>query len=130
MGADRDKSRFEAVTPLAGLRIIELVDARPTLSRPGYLISTFRRTHPCLGSRSGPGGLISARRSIRVEPLSPSSAGSRLDLQVFRRPDHRPPHMRDRAVVEPEALFRLTEIAADNISELLELDMHVGIERI
>ena len=53
-----------------------------------------------------------------------------MDLQVFRRPDHRPPHMCDRAVVEPEALFRLAEIAADNVSELLKFDMHIGVERI
>src|SRR5580704_17826658 len=51
-------------------------------------------------------------------------------LQIFRRPDHRPPHMRDRAVVEAEPLVRLAEIAADHIGEFFELDHRVRIERI
>ena len=38
--------------------------------------------------------------------------------------------MRDRAVVEAEPLFRLLEIAADDVLELLELDMDVGVERV
>ena len=55
----------------------------------------------------------------------PGGLQARIPLQVFRRPDHRPPHMRDRAVVEAEALFRLAEVAADHVGELLQLDMHV-----
>src|SRR5260370_37177684 len=38
--------------------------------------------------------------------------------------------MCDRTVVEAEALFRLAEIAADNVGELLELDIYVGVERV
>src|ERR1700740_1491163 len=51
-------------------------------------------------------------------------------LQVFRRLPERAPHMRARAVVKAEAFFRLAEIAADDVLELLELDMHVGVERV
>ncbi len=51
-------------------------------------------------------------------------------LQVLRRPDHRPPHMRDRAIVEAEPFLRLPEVAADNVGELVQLDMHVRVERI
>src|SRR5208283_1259300 len=51
-------------------------------------------------------------------------------LQILRGADHRAPHMRDRAVVEAEPLLRLLEVAADHVGELLQLDLHVGIERI
>src|SRR5271170_2381539 len=51
-------------------------------------------------------------------------------LQVLRRSDHRAPHMRNRAVVKAKALFGLAEIAADNVGEFLQLDMHVRVERI
>src|SRR5580704_1989556 len=51
-------------------------------------------------------------------------------LQILRRPDHRPPHMGDRAVIEAQALLGLAEVAADDVGELVELDMQVGIERV
>ena len=38
--------------------------------------------------------------------------------------------MRDRAVVEPQALFRLAEVSADNIGKLVEFDMQIRIERV
>src|SRR5665213_1628326 len=51
-------------------------------------------------------------------------------LEVFGRADHRPPHMRDRAVVETEALLRLAEIAADHVLELFQFRMHIRVERV
>src|ERR1700723_2587268 len=49
-------------------------------------------------------------------------------LQIFRRPDHRAPHMRDGAVVKAQPLLRLAKIAADDIGEFFQLDDRVGIE--
>ena len=58
----------------------------------------------------------------------PLSANGRLNLEVLCWADHRPPHMRNRTVVEAEALFRLVEVAADDVGELLQLYMHVGVK--
>src|ERR1041385_9198628 len=49
-------------------------------------------------------------------------------LQKPRRPDDRAPHVGDRTVVETKALFRLLEMAADDILELFELDDDVRVE--
>src|SRR5207245_4888815 len=46
------------------------------------------------------------------------------------RPDHRPPHVRDRAVVVAEAFLRLAEMPADHVGELVELHLLVGVEGI
>src|SRR5439155_667889 len=51
-------------------------------------------------------------------------------LEIFRRVVHRPPHVRRWALIEAEPLFRLLEVAADDVRELLELDAHVWIERV
>src|SRR5581483_3727130 len=51
-------------------------------------------------------------------------------LQVLRWTDHRTPHMRHRAVVEPQPLFRLTEVTADDVGEFLQLDTNIRIERV
>src|SRR6185312_3923031 len=51
-------------------------------------------------------------------------------LQVLRRPDDRAPHVGDRAVVVAQAFGRLLEVAADDVGELVELDVQVGIERV
>src|SRR4029077_7314126 len=61
---------------------------------------------------------------------SPPSIALRDALQILRRADDRPPHMRDRTVIEAQALFGLAEVAADDVGELVELDMQVGIERV
>ena len=49
-------------------------------------------------------------------------------LQVARRPVDGPPHVRRRALIEAEPFLRLAEVAADHVRELLELDLHVGVE--
>src|SRR5215471_19776655 len=51
-------------------------------------------------------------------------------LQKTRRPKNCAPHMRRRAVVEPEPFFRLLEITPDDVDEVVETDFSVGIERI
>src|SRR5690242_14000949 len=50
--------------------------------------------------------------------------------QKPRRPQDRAPHMRGGRVVEAEPFLRLFEIAADNVDEIVELDLGVRIERI
>jgi 2-keto-4-pentenoate hydratase/2-oxohepta-3-ene-1,7-dioic acid hydratase in catechol pathway len=50
--------------------------------------------------------------------------------QEVVRPDHRPPHVRHRGAVEPEAFGRLAEVAADDVLELVDLDLDVGVERV
>jgi hypothetical protein len=74
MGADRDKSRFEAVTPPSGT---ENYRARWTLgpvfiNRGTLSALSVGRIVPWESQRAR--RLISARRSIRVDPLSPSYA--------------------------------------------------------
>ena len=51
-------------------------------------------------------------------------------LQVLRRVVDRPPHVGRRAHVEAEPFLGLLEVPADDVGELLELDLHVGIERV
>src|SRR5262249_5151547 len=51
-------------------------------------------------------------------------------LQKSRRPHQRAPHVRRRRVVEAEALFRLLEITADDVDEIVEVDLGIGIERV
>src|SRR5580704_3077943 len=58
------------------------------------------------------------------------SIAQRDALQILGRADDRPPHMGDRTVVEAQALLGLAEVAADDVGELVELDMQVGIERV
>src|SRR5579883_893277 len=48
--------------------------------------------------------------------------------EELRRPDHRPPHVGDRAVVVAETFLRLLEMPADHVGELLELHLLVGVE--
>jgi 2-phospho-L-lactate guanylyltransferase len=59
-------------------------------------------------------------------------AGSRRHGRVSatgtRRPDDRPPHVRDRAVVEAEPLCRLSEVAPDDIHEVVQVDHRVRVE--
>jgi hypothetical protein len=50
------------------------------------------------------------------------------DLQEPRRPQHGAPHMRGRAAVEAEAFFRLLEMPADDVGEILKVDLGIGIE--
>src|SRR5207247_1581907 len=54
----------------------------------------------------------------------------RRGLQVLRRPHDRAPHVGRRAGVEAEAFLGLLEIPADDVAELLQLDVHAGIERV
>jgi hypothetical protein len=61
---------------------------------------------------------------------TPLSGAGRKYLQILRWADHRPPHMRDRAVVEPQPFLWLAEITADDVGEFFQLDMHIGIKRI
>ena len=61
---------------------------------------------------------------VRFSPRAPR------DSEIFRGTDHRPPHVRDGAVVEAQTLFRLAERAADDIGELLRFDRRVRTERI
>src|SRR5215212_1998598 len=49
-------------------------------------------------------------------------------LQVLGRPDHRAPHVRDGAAVEPEPFLGLLEVAADDVREVLDVDDGVGVE--
>src|SRR5215472_15248724 len=51
-------------------------------------------------------------------------------LEEPRRPHQRAPHVRRRRVVEAEALFRLLEITADDVDEIVEIDLGIGIERV
>src|SRR5262245_1441532 len=51
-------------------------------------------------------------------------------LEEPRRPHQRAPHVRRWRVVEAEALFRLLEIAADDVDEIVEIDLGIGIERV
>src|SRR5262244_2532525 len=51
-------------------------------------------------------------------------------LQILRREDDRPPHVRRRARVESESFLRLLEVASHDVGELLELDLHGRIERV
>src|ERR1700736_1236568 len=44
------------------------------------------------------------------------------------RPHDRAPHVRRRTAVEAEAFLGLAEVAADDVGELLELDLDVGVE--
>src|SRR5256886_15282403 len=58
------------------------------------------------------------------------SRGERRGLQVLRRPHDRAPHVGRGAGVETEAFLGLLEIPADDVAELLQLDVHAGIERV
>ena len=62
-----------------------------------------------------------------VHALGHGARGEEL-LQEPRRPHDRPPHMRGRAVVPAEAFLRLAEVAADDVLELIEVDLGVRIE--
>src|SRR5689334_5933691 len=45
------------------------------------------------------------------------------------RPHHGAPHVRGGRIVEPEALFGLAEVAPDDVDEVVEVHLHVRIER-
>src|SRR5579883_3299263 len=57
------------------------------------------------------------------------ASGSRRS-EKLRRPQHRAPHVRRRAAVEAEAFLGLPEVAADDIDEIVEVDLGVGVERV
>src|SRR4029450_9240726 len=50
--------------------------------------------------------------------------------QEPRGPHQRAPHVRRRRVVETQPLFRLLEAAADDVDEIVEIDLGVRIERV
>src|SRR5262245_63764257 len=74
----------------------------------------------------------SAARAAAIRSRSPTRSffAAKRPLQVLRRVIHRPPHVRGRALIEAQAFLRLAEVTADDVRELLELDLHVRIERI
>src|SRR6202034_4919828 len=86
----------------------------------------------------GGGGGREATMSVDVcaSPLdphpypSPQGGGEIKRSQKPRRPHQRAPHMRRRRIVEAEAFLRLLEVAADDVDEVVEVDLGVGIERI
>ncbi len=50
--------------------------------------------------------------------------------QEPRRPHQCAPHVRRRRVVEAQAFLRLLEVATDQVDEIVELDLGIGVERI
>src|SRR5712671_5377934 len=50
------------------------------------------------------------------------------NLQEPCRPQHGAPHVRRRTAVEAEPLFRLLEMTADDVREVVKVDLRVGIE--
>src|SRR6267143_3366372 len=68
----------------------------------------------------GSSGMIPAPGSRRFKP----------PLQGIVRIVQRAPHMGDRAAVEAQALLRLLEVAADDVHEGIDSDIHSGLERV
>ncbi len=79
---------------------------------------------------------VPPRSGVRSEALArpqpgrgDRSGGShRPGSQEVVRPDHRPPHVGDRRAVEAQAFLRLLEVAADDVGELLGIDVPVVVE--
>src|SRR5215470_7041421 len=74
------------------------------------------------GSASDAAPPRNSRRSIATRQLPGS--------QEPRRPHDGAPHVRGRAVVEAQAFLRLLEVAADDVDEVVEMDLGVRIERV
>ena len=65
------------------------------------------------------------------EPAPASNAGTECAARArCRASAQRAPHMGSRGVVVAETLGRLPELPADDVLELLQLDMDAGIERV
>jgi hypothetical protein len=62
--------------------------------------------------------------------LAADASLAKRELKVTCRPVYCAPHVCARAVVEPKAFLGLAEVAADNVGEFLELDLHVRIKRV
>src|SRR5262245_52764081 len=74
----------------------------------------------------------SAARAAAIRSRSPTRSffATKRPLQVLRRVIHRPPHVRGWTLIESEPFLRLPEVTTDDVRELLELDLHVRIERV
>src|SRR6202035_1539227 len=46
------------------------------------------------------------------------------------RPNHRAPHMGNRGIVESQTFLRLSEVSADDVFEIVEVDHDVRVEGI
>src|SRR6202040_1385587 len=46
------------------------------------------------------------------------------------RPNHRAPHMGNRGIVESQTFLRLSEVSADDVFEIVEVDHDVWVEGI
>src|SRR5881628_3286179 len=69
---------------------------------------------------SASSGMIPASRSCRFKP----------PLQGIVRIVQRAPHVGDGAAVEPQALLRLLEVAADDVHEGIDSHLHAGLESV
>src|SRR5580692_9555704 len=79
----------------------------------------------------------SAGPMVRI-PFPPAGVGSEpppTKLGFWRseriaRPNHRAPHMGNRGIVESQTFFRLSEVSADHVFEIVEVDHDVRVEGI
>src|SRR5580704_19680673 len=116
-GAPLPRRITGAIRAITGIRRI--------ITRPHRRRRITRRIRAAAGTRTTGPTWLAERLMGRTSDRPPYRR-----LEILRRLPQGAPHMRRRAAVEAQALFRLAEVAADDVGEFLQLDMHVGVERI
>src|SRR5260221_3814600 len=115
-------------TPTVALSSVTLWPV--AFSKSGTVASRISLKAPAVSTLISAAAAPALPPSIATAPTSAVSRIRRIGLQIPRRLPQRAPHVRRRAAVVAQALRRLAEVAADDVGELLELDLGVRIERV